>query len=222
MIKTRLPPNSCIKVTGKSVYQLYLILKHQMNGKYDAVKSGWRIKVSDAAYHKRRDKYFFEKLSSKYSLKELCYIFISNLVANQNAWIGEISDADALIFYREYIGRLQRMEQIFVDDIKNIFYFSQKKDVPLGKIFEWNSVGNSSYIFKLLQTNIIGFETFLLLDSFLDVINKHNESANKELVWSSFETKLSGYKKLLDIDSAKARKLFIETIKSEKEIANRI
>lgn len=218
MIKTRLPPNSNIKVDGKSVYQLYLMLKHQMNGKYDVIKTGWRIKVGDAAYNKRRDKYFFEKLSSKYSLKELCYIFISNLVANQNAWIGEISDADALVFYREYIGKLQRMSTIFVDDVKNIYYFARKKDIPLGKIFEWNTSGNSSYIFKLLQTNIIGFETFLLLDSFLGIINKHNEAANKELVWSSFETKLQGYKKLLDIDAEAAKNLFKTTIMSEKEI----
>lgn len=222
MIKTRLPPNPNMKISGKSVYQLYLMLKHQMNGKYDVIKTGWRIKVSDAAYNKRRDKYFFEKLSSKYSLKELCYIFISNLVANQNAWIGEISDADALVFYREYIGKLQRMEQIFADDVKNIYYFARKKEIPLGKIFEWNTKGNSSYIFKLLQTNIIGFETFLLLDSFLDIINKHNEAANNELVWSSFETKLQGYKKLLEIDAETAKNLFKSTIMSEKEICQQL
>lgn len=174
------------------------------------------MRISDTAYQKRRDKYFFEKLSDKYTLKELALIFMSNLVANQDAWIGDISDADALVFYREYIGRLKRIKQVFEDDIKNIYYFSKKVEVQaLSEIFDYNKKVNSSYIFKLLQSNVISFETFILLDSFMDIINKHDEQTN-DLVWSKYSTKLNAYKKILIIDNLEARKLFIETIKSCK------
>ncbi len=72
---------------------------------------------------------------------------------------------------------------------------------------------NTSYIFKLLQSNVISFETFCLLDSFLDIINKHDEQTN-DLVWEKYSTKLNAYKKILNIDSLEARKLFIETVKN--------
>lgn len=174
------------------------------------------MRISDTAYQKRRDKYFFEKLSDKYTLKELALIFMSNLVANQDAWIGDISDADALVFYREYIGRLKRIKQVFEDDIKNIYYFSKKVEVKaLSEIFDYNKKVNSSYIFKLLQSNVISFETFILLDSFMDIIDKHDEQTN-DLVWSKYSTKLNAYKKILIVDSIEARKLFIETIKGCK------
>lgn len=215
MIKVRMPNNSDTYVTPKSVYKLYLILKNHMNGKYDAIKYNWSMNVSDTAYNKRRDKYFFAKLSEKYKLRELTLIFISNLVANQDAWIGDISDADALVFYREYIGKLQRLSDVYTDDIKNIYYFSQKVDKSLNEIFEYNKETNTSYIFKLLQSGIIGFETFILLDSFLGIINKHDERSN-DIVWSSYSTKLNSYKKLLEIDSQKALITFKDTIKACK------
>ncbi|AHY25228.1 DNA helicase loader [Pectobacterium bacteriophage PM2] len=216
MINIRMPPNNVRMISGKSVYCLYLAIKQHFNGRYDVVKYNWVMRVSDVAYNKRRDKYFFEKLSDKYTLKELTLIFISNLVANQDAWIGDISDADALVFYREYIGRLKRIKQVFEDDIKNIYYFSKKVEVSaLSEIFEYNNKVGSSYIFKLLQSNVISFETFILLDSFLDIINKHDDQTN-DLVWSKYSTKLNGYKKILKIDAVEARKLFIETIKNCK------
>ena len=34
----------------------------------------------------------------------------------QDAWIGDISDADALVFYREYIGRLKQIKFKFEED----------------------------------------------------------------------------------------------------------
>lgn len=210
-----MPPNNARYVNGKSVFMLYLMMKNHFNGKYDVIKYHWTMRISDQAYNKRRDKYFFEKLSEKHMLKELTLIFMSNLVANQDAWIGDISDADAMVFYREYIGRLKRMKTQYEDDIKNIYYFSQKVGESLSGIFEYNIKGDSSYIFKLLQSNVISFETFILLDSFLNIIDKHDNSTNN-LVWSNYSTKLNAYKKILDVDADEAKRVFMEVIKQCK------
>ncbi|ULA52762.1 DNA helicase loader [Enterobacter phage vB-EclM_KMB20] len=216
MIKLQMPPNNNRYIDGKSVYKLYLMIKQHMNGKYDVVKYNWCMRVSDKAYDKRRDKYFFKKLSEKYTLKELTLIFISNLVANQDAWIGEISDADALVFYREYIGKLKLIKSNFEEDVRNIYYFSKKVEVKsLNELFDYNDKVNSSYIFKLLQSNIISFETFIILDSFLDIINKHDQ-ATDNLVWSNYSTKLHAYRKILNVDREEAKQLFIKTVKNCK------
>lgn len=218
MITIRMPPNNTRHIDGKSVYKLYLMMKNHFNGRYDVIKYHWTMRISDAAYNKRRDRYFFEKLADKYTLKELTLIFMSNLVANQDAWIGDISDADALVFYREYLGKLKRVKTVFEDDIKNMYYFAKKVETKtLNDLFVYNKSISSSYIFKLLQSNVIGFETFILLDSFLDIINTHDESST-DLVWSNYSVKLKAYKKILNIDSVEAKKLFIQTIKSCKGV----
>ncbi|EFY2706758.1 helicase loading protein, partial [Shigella sonnei] len=64
-------------------------------------------------------------------------------------------------------------------------------------------------------SNIISFETFILLDSFLNVIDKHDEQTDN-LVWNNYSIKLKAYRKILNIDSQEAKKVFIETVKSCK------
>lgn len=216
MIKIRMPPDGTRRINGKSVYKLYLMLKNHFGGRYDVIKYNWCMRVSDNAYQKRRDRYFFEKLAEKHNLRELSLIFISNLVANQDAWIGDISDADALVFYREYIGKLKTAKESFKEDVRNIYYFSKKVEVSaLQEIFDYNDKVQSSYIFKLLQSNIISFETFLMLDSFLDIIDKHDSKTNN-LVWENYSTKLKAYRKILDINKDEAKACFIETVKASK------
>ena len=120
------------------------------------------------------------------------------------------------MFYREYIGRLKQIKFKFEEDIRNIYYFSKKVEVSAFKeIFEYNPKVQSSYIFKLLQSNIISFETFILLDSFLNIIDKHDEQTDN-LVWNNYSIKLKAYRKILNIDSQKAKSVFIETVKSCK------
>jgi len=188
-----------------------------MQGKYDVIKYNWGIKVSDAAFNKRRDKHFFRRLSEKYTLGELVHLFISNLVMNQNTWIGEIADSDAMTFYLEHKGRLLRMKDIYTEDVKSIVYFSEKVGCQLKDIFEYNESTSTSYVFKLLQSQLISFETFILLDSFLDIINKHDSKSN-DLVWSNYSIKLNGLKKLLYIDKEKSRSIFIETVKNNRNL----
>lgn len=214
-VKLLLPPNNNIKIDGKSVYILYLQLKNHFNGRKCVIKTNWRMNVSDSSYAKRKDKFFFERLSEKFTLKQLCMIFISNLVANQDAWIGEISDSDPVNFYKTYIARLRIVMTRYEDDVKNIYYFAKKINAnALNDIFCYNESSQSSYIFKLLQSGIISFETFIMLDSFLGIIDKHDQYDN--IIWSSYSTRMKAYRKIFLVDSQESKEIFMRTIKSTK------
>ena len=211
-----MPQNTNRNVDGKSVYRLYLMMKHHFNGKYDLIKYNWNIRVSDKSYQKRKDRYFFERLSEKYNLKELVLLMTSNLVANQDAWIGDLSDSDAIDFYRNYVVKLKSINDTIKDDLSSIFYFSKKMNISLNGVFDFNEKIGSSYLFKLLQSQIITAETFLFLDSFLGIINKY-DSEMSGIIWENYSTKLNAYKKILIIDKETAKNLFKETIKKLKE-----
>lgn len=211
-----MPQNTNRNIDGKSVYRLYLMMKHHFNGKYDLIKYNWNIRVSDKSYQKRKDRYFFERLSEKYTLKELILLMISNLVSNQDAWIGDLSDSDSIDFYRNYVIKLKSINDTIKDDLSSIFYFSKKMEIPLRGIFDFNEKLGSSYLFKLLQTQIITAETFLFLDSFLGIINTY-DSKMSGIIWENYSTKLNAYKKILIIDKETAKNLFKETIIKLKE-----
>ena len=196
-----------------AVYKLYLVMKNHFAGRYDAIKYKWEIKITEKAFEKRRDKYFFKKLAERFTFKEIYLILLSNMVANPDFWVGDV-DEDTIVFYRQYIGKLRRIDNIFVDDVKNLYEFSRMKGIPLSTVFQYSVKSSTSYISKLVQSGVISYESFLILDSFLDIINKHDEIAT-DFVWNEFSKKLNAYRKLVEISNeeiVKYRNLMKQTL----------
>ena len=201
-----------------AVYKLYLVMKNHFAGRYDAIKYKWEIKITEQAFQKRKDRYFFIKLSERFTFKEIYLILLSNMVANPDFWVGDV-DEDAIVFYRQYIGKLRRIDNIFVDDIKNLYEFSRMKGIPLSTVFQYSVKSSTSYISKLVQSGVISYESFLILDSFLDIINKHDEIAT-DFVWNEFSKKLNAYRKLIEISNeeiVKYRNLMKQTLMNLNE-----
>ena len=135
------------------------------------------------------------------------------MVANPDFWVGDV-DEDTIVFYRQYIGKLRRIDNIFVDDVKNLYEFSRMKGIPLSTVFQYSVKSSTSYISKLVQSGVISYESFLILDSFLDIINKHDEIAT-DFVWNEFSKKLNAYRKLVEISNeeiVKYRNLMKQTL----------
>ncbi|MGL5581642.1 MAG: hypothetical protein ACRDCE_11855 [Cetobacterium sp.] len=209
LIELVMPPSPSMKVDGMSVYKLYLMVKGHFGGRYDCVKYNWTMRISPKAYEKRRDKYFFERLSNKYNLGELYRIFVANMLANSDAWVGEISGADALQFYRQHMGKLDRASYTFKEDIENLVYFCKNKSIMFTELFD--SSKGQPIIFKMLQQEIISYETFLLIDAAGKFIDKMNVALRDDIVWCEYYKRIDGYRKLLKIDSNLAKELFRKT-----------
>lgn len=202
-----------------AAYKLYLVMKNHFAGKYDAIKYRWEIKVTEATFAKRKDRYFFAKLAERFTFKEIYFIFLSNMVANPEFWVGDVNE-DNIVFYRQYIGKLRRIDNVFVDDVKNLYEFSRMKGISLNQVFQYSVKSSTSYIIKLLQAGVISYESFLLLDSILGIINRHDEIAT-DFVWNDISKKLKAYRKIVEISSEeqlKYRNLLKQTIAKLNEI----
>lgn len=211
LIELLTPPNQSMQISPKSVYQLYIMTKRHFSGTYDCIKYNWKIRVSDSAFANRRDKYFFDRLSKKYNLGELYRIFICNLIANPDAWVGEISGADALQFYRDQMGKIDRASYLYKEDLENLIYFCKNKDIKFSQLFECSK--GQPIIFKLLQQEAINTETFILLDTVLKFTNTMDSSLADDIVWIEYRKRVNGYKNLLNINAEKAKSIMIETFK---------
>lgn len=72
-------------------YKTYVALKLYFEGKFDYFKYQGRINLKPATYEKRKDKFFFSKLSKKYDEKELVNFFVANFIYDGSyAWIGDL------------------------------------------------------------------------------------------------------------------------------------
>lgn len=216
MIALRYPPRPDRFISAKGTFMLYLMMKQHMAGKYDIIKYSWNMKVTDAAFNKRRDKYFFDKMSDKFHLKDLTEIFLATFLENSSGWAGDLVSEDAMAAHRELLGRYIRFSEIYREDLKNLVYFSNKVNVPIGKLLEYNEKQQTSPIFKLLQSGLIKTETFLVIDSFLGIIDKIDEKMSADIIWQNWHTKLVNYRKLVVINNDIAKAKFIQHVKEFK------
>ena len=70
-----------MKVTPFETYQTYLSMKsHFTNPKYDFFKYAGKSRATVTSFNKRKDKYWFEKTSRKYSDQQILDFLLSNFV----------------------------------------------------------------------------------------------------------------------------------------------
>ena len=66
-------------------------------------------------------------------------------------------------------------------------------------------------IFKLLQNDSIQYETFILLDSYFNIIEMLDESKN--FIWDQYSVRIKAYKNLFVIDKLEVIKILKESLK---------
>lgn len=214
MLTFKIPTNTHRKITPESTYRLYVMLKTHFNGSYCLEKYKWKMNLSPKSFQKRKDKYFFVRLAERLTLNEQIFLFIANFSSNEDAWIGELSDSDSFEVYNAFTGRIQSLQETYREAISSMYYFAKKIGKPMKDLFYYNEEIGTSYIFRLLQSRIISFETFLLLDSFLNIMPNHD--MHKNIVWDSYSVRLNAYKKLVTIDSNLAKSKLKSTLNDIK------
>ena len=106
------------------VYTTYLAMKkHFTDSKYDFFKYNGKTRSSVSAFNKRRDKYFFERMSRKLSDDEIKMYFIANFVATDNpsaVWVGEIIQSGEKR-YTELSKKYQSLTYTFSQECRELF-----------------------------------------------------------------------------------------------------
>ena len=214
LLNLKNPPQPGRSINGYSVFCLYLMLSRHFRGNYDVIKYNWKINATEKSYLRRKDRNFFERLSKKYNLGNLSELMISNMVANPNAWIGELSDSDALSFYRKFEGKLLKSDRIFKEDVDNLLLFCENKKLKFQDVL-MDTSNNNPWLFRMIQQNVITYETFVMLDCLFKFISKYDTMNN--IVWSTdYAFKIKAYRSLLNFDEAKIKECFINVVKENK------
>ena len=69
---------------------------------------------------KRRDRYFFHKLSRTYSDTNIVDYFVSNFVVNTNLWVGDIIGKSGDENYKSWSRRIESLHYYYEQDIEYI------------------------------------------------------------------------------------------------------
>ena len=184
-----------LKVSPFETYQHYLSLKnHFTNPKYDFFKYGAKTRASVTSFNKRKDKYWFEKTSRKYSDKEVVDFLVSNFTATdnpQNLWIGEIINSGERN-YAEWMKRQQSLTYLFREQSSELF-----SENELESLFNCTK-GHPPILKKFLSGNL-SLETFVIYEKIFH-FSKNFDKKLDDPVWETVSLKLKKYNPFLNID----------------------
>ena len=191
-----------LKVTPFETYQHYLSLKnHFTNPKYDFFKYGAKTRASVTSFNKRKDKYWFEKTSRKYSDKEVVDFLVSNFTATdnpQNLWIGEIINSGERN-YAEWMKRQQSLTYLFKEQSNELFSENELQDV-------FNCSKGHPKVLKKFLSGQLSLETFTIYEKIFG-FSKDFDKKLLDPVWETVSLKLKKYSPFLNIDVFNYKKI---------------
>ena len=188
-------------------YQHYLSLKnHFTNPKYDFFKYGAKTRASVTSFNKRKDRYFFEKTSRKYSDKEIVDFLVSNFVATDspgNLWIGEIINSGERT-YAEWMKRQQSLSYLFKEQSNELFSEIELEDAL-------NCSKGHPPVLKKFLSGKIDIETLTIYDRIFQFGKKFDEKL-LDPVWETVSLKIKKYSPFLNIDIFQFKRILRQII----------
>ena len=196
-----------MNVTPYETYQTYLSMKsHFTNPKFDFFKYGGKSRATMAAFNKRKDKYFFEKTSRKYTDEEVVDYLLSNFVATdnpQNLWIGEIINSGERN-YSQWMKRKQSLTYLFKEQSNELL-----SDTNLKEVFDC-SKGHPPILKKYLGGEI-SLETLTILEKVFSFVKNFDKKLT-DPVWESVSLKIKKYIPFININVFQYKKILRELI----------
>ena len=183
-------------------YQHYLSLKnHFTNPKYDFFKYGAKTRASMTSFNKRKDKYWFEKTSRKYSDKEVVDFLVSNFTATdnpQNLWIGEIINSGERT-YADWMRRQQSLTYLFKEQSSELLSENELESL-------FNCTKGHPTILKKFLSGQLSLETFTIYEKIFG-FSKNFDKKLTDPVWETVSLKLKKYSPFINIDVFQYKKI---------------
>ena len=189
-------------------YKQYLAYKnHFTKEKYDYHKYGGRSKAKVESFYKRRDRYFFEKMSRKYNDEQVKNFFLANFVATDNpqgVWIGNIIKTGEVV-YKEWMSRQQ-----------SLFYNFKQGSEDMMDLYDYEEFFDASKghppILKEHLGGKISVEEMCIYEKVFSFCKDYDKQLD-DPVWKVVGLKIRKYLPFLDIDRDKYRNHLLKRVK---------
>ena len=196
-----------MKVTPFETYQTYLSMKsHFTNKRYNFFKYGGKSRATMTSFNKRKDKYWFEKTSRKYSDHEITDFLLANFVTTntpQNLWIGEIINSGERT-YADWMRRQQSLTYLFKEQSKKLLSEKELEEV-------FNCSRGHPLILKKYLGGEISLETLVIFEKIFSFGKKFNRKL-KDPVWETVSMKIKKYIPFLNINVFQYKKILREIV----------
>lgn len=187
-------------------YKTYLALKnHFTKDSYDYHKYQGKSRASLQSFYKRKDRYWFEKLSRQKEEKDVVDFFVANFTScsdPQTLWIGEIIK-EGESRYKSWQRKIQSLSYLFKEESQQLF------DNKFEEIFDCSK--GHPLILKSFLIGKISLETLVIYDKIF-FFGKNFDKKLIDPVWETTSLKMKKYSPFLHIDVFQYKKILKQII----------
>jgi hypothetical protein len=188
-------------------YKTYLSIKnHFTNKKYNYFTYNGKVKANIQSFYKRKDRFYFEKMSRQKTDEEIINFFVSNFAScndPQSLWIGEIIK-EGEVNYKNWMRKTQSLSYIFREEIGIL------NSKNFDEMFKVEESKHPKILKQFLQNNV-SLETMVILNNILDY-KKHFDKKLQDPVWEFVSMRIEKYSPFLHIDSNKYKQILKECV----------
>ena len=188
-------------------YKCYLAMKnHFTKDNYDYLKYRGKVRATQQAFYKRKDRFWFEKFSRQKTDKEVEEFFVANFTScpdPESLWIGEmIKEGEGR--YQDWQKKVQSLSYVFKEEVNNLF-----DDRKVDDVFDC-SKGHPHILRSYLGGNT-SLETLVICDRIFEY-GKNFDKKLKDPVWETVSRRVKKYSPFLNINVPRYKKILKEVI----------
>jgi len=188
-------------------YKCYLAMKnHFTKDNYDYIKYRGKVRATNQAFYKRKDRFWFEKFARQKSDKEVEEFFVANFTScsdPESLWIGEmIKEGEGR--YQDWQKKVQSLSYVFKQEAEDLF-----TDNKVDEVFDC-SKGHPPILRKYLGGNI-SLESLVICDRIFGYGKNFDKDLN-DPVWETVSRRVKKYKPFLNINVQRYKKILKEVV----------
>jgi hypothetical protein len=177
-------------------YCLFQAIKlHFTSKSYDYFKYQGKVNLKLENFEKKKDKYFYYKLSRKYPIKETQEEFlVANFLDKDKIWVGNLVTDEAETVFLDRQKNLQSLSYIFRCDCESIFGDLTNPNIAL------KTCGDYPILLMKAVRKEISLETLCILNSILGFLPDWKEKIKDDVFWPKYLMKIEKYTPFLKFD----------------------
>lgn len=195
-------------MTGFEVYKMYLALKnHFTRDKYDYQKYNGKVTASEKSFEERRDRFFFKKLATKYSEKDVLGYFVANFINDPKGYIGSFSRdvyTKWKIHQESFTYKFKEDVNVLLDDLE------QPYERSFEDIFKAEE-GVHPPLLRRYYANEVSLDTLVIFENCLGYIDNLSKIL-VDPIWEDTKMKVTKYKSFLHVDCKKYKGVILDVI----------
>lgn len=190
-----------------NVFVAYLAIKqHFCDKKYNYFTYNGKVKANIQSFYKRKDRFYFEKMSRQKSDEEIINFFVSNFAFcddPQSLWVGQIIK-EGEDTYKNWIRKTQSLSYIFRDEVSIL------NSKNFNEMFEIEDARHPKILKEFLKKKL-SLETMVILNNILGYKKQFDKKLH-DPVWEFVSMRIEKYTPFLHIDSNKYKTILKECV----------